>query len=149
MHVLDQLSVTRTRVVELGDALGTKITVQPPGFGNHALWNLGHLAVTTALLTYGLSGLDHGLDPALVADFKKGSSPKEWTREYRWDELRALLGEQPARLAGDLAEGRFASFQRYETSAGVVLESVEQALAFNTFHEGLHLGYVMAMRKHL
>lgn len=149
MDALDQLSVTRTRVVELGDALGSRLTIQPRGFANHALWNFGHLAVTTALLTYGLSGQEHGLDPDLVTDFKKGSSPGTWSRAYAWEDLRGLLTEQPAQVARDVAEGRFASFQRYETSAGVVLESVEQALAFNTFHEGLHLGYVMAMRKHL
>lgn len=149
MNALDQLSVTRARVVELGDALGSRIAVRPPGFANHALWNFGHLAVTTARLTYGLAGQEHGLDPGLVDDFGKGSSPAEWSREYAWADLRGLLGEQPAQIARDLAEGRFASFRRYETSAGVVLESVEQALSFNTFHEGLHLGYVMAMRKHL
>ncbi len=35
------------------------------------------------------------------------------------------------------------------TSAGIRLESVEDAIAFNNFHEGIHLGYVMALKKAL
>ena len=149
MHAIDQLEVTRRLFVKLGDGMGDEITRVPEGYSNHALWNLGHVAVTLRLLVYRLSGLEVGLDPQLVADFSKGSAPLKWERTYAWDDVRGLLLEQPAQVRADLEGGRFTDFQRYETSAGVVLESVEQAIAFNSFHEGIHLGYVLAQRRRL
>jgi len=50
-------------------------------------------------------------------------------------------------LEKDHAAGKFKSFQPYKTSAGVPLNDVEDAIAFNHFHEGIHLGYILALRK--
>ena len=49
----------------------------------------------------------------------------------------------------DFKEDRFMYFKKYITSFGVELKSVDDALSFLPVHEGLHLGYAMAIRKSL
>jgi len=149
-RLLDQLDTTRALMVRLADGMDQESLVTvPSGFTNHVLWNLGHVAVTTALLTYGLAGLSTGFEDQAVMDFRKGSKPGDWRRDYDWSEVRGWLVGQTQRLESDLDGGHFTTFKSYHTSAGVHLDSVEDAIAFNTFHEGIHLGYILAQRKAL
>ena len=39
------------------------------------------------------------------------------------------------------------AYNAYETSVGIVLGNIEDALKFNNFHEGIHLGTILAQRK--
>ena len=47
----------------------------------------------------------------------------------------------------DYKNNYFGNYDRYETSYGVVLGNVEQAMEFNNVHEGMHLGYMIALNK--
>ncbi len=49
----------------------------------------------------------------------------------------------------DYEAGLFKDFQPYTTSAKVTLNNVQDAIRFNNFHEGLHLGSIFALRKML
>ena len=55
----------------------------------------------------------------------------------------------PDQTEADLGAGTFGPYREYTTTPGVVLASVEGALRFNLFHEGLHLGAILALRKHV
>jgi len=149
MHALDHLVITRQQAVALGDALGDARTVIPSGYRNNALWNLAHLESTAELLLYKLSGLPLSVTEDDIASFAKGSSPEDWDAPPDWGVIRERLTAQPARIRADHEAGRFETYTEYTTSAGVTLTCFEDALAFNEFHEGLHLGYLLAMRKAL
>ena len=43
----------------------------------------------------------------------------------------------------------FKTFKEYTTSARVTLKNVDDAIAFNLFHEGLHIGQISLLLKHL
>ena len=47
----------------------------------------------------------------------------------------------------DFENGIFSQFSPYETSFGITLNSIQDAIEFNNVHEGLHMGLIMAMRK--
>ena len=51
------------------------------------------------------------------------------------------------KLREDYAQGHFTTYETYQTSTGFVLASIEDAIAFNNFHEGIHLGYILALRR--
>lgn len=120
----------------------------PEGFANHVAWNAAHVVVTQQRLQYGLSGLDLHLPEELVVRYQKGSGPDDGDEDsYR--KVMAFLHRGPELLADDYASGRFQHFNSYTTSAGIRLEGIEDAIAFNNFHEGIHLGYIMALRKAL
>ena len=105
------------------------------------------MVVTAELLTYGLAGLPLTVPADLVAACRKGTSPAEWTVAPAIADVRSLLMAGIDRIEADLADGRFQDWRPYRTTPGVVLASVDDALSFNLFHEGLHLGSVLALRK--
>ena len=118
----------------------------PDGFKNHIAWNAAHAVVTQQLLHYKLSGLELYLGPDLVERYSKGAGPEQ----ADLDSYRAVIDfmhRGPELLEIDHAAGRFESFNSYETSAGVRLESVDDAIEFNNIHEGIHLGIILAQRK--
>lgn len=121
----------------------------PPGFSNNIVWNAGHAVATQQLLTYGLSGLPLRLDQTFVDAFRKGTHPGEPFDEARLGLLLQWMLETPEWLAEDYETGVFKTFHPYTTSFGVRLYSIEEAIQFVTVHEGLHLGYMMGIRKGL
>ncbi|MCA8959464.1 MAG: DinB family protein [Planctomycetes bacterium] len=118
----------------------------PPGFSNNIAWNIGHIFVTHQILCYELSGLPMKIEPELRAMFAKGTSPASWKSEPDLELLYPKLTDLAEVFERDYAAGLFEHYQPYTTSAGVELRSIEDAIAFNNVHEGIHLGYVMAMR---
>jgi hypothetical protein len=118
----------------------------PSGFDNNIAWNLGHIIVTQQALHYRLSGLSTVTTREDVAMFKTGSSPTDWEQAPDIDRLLALLAETAPKLKEDYEADRFTTFTPYTTSTGIILPSIDHALSFNNFHEGLHLGAILALR---
>lgn len=124
-----------------------QLLVVPPGHRNNILWNVGHLIVVQQLLHYRLSDLPLHVPNEIVAAFRTGTSPADWTETPSRERLMTLLEPLAERLAEDYARGAFVEYRTYRTSTGVDLRSIEDALAFNHFHEGLHVGVIIAQRK--
>lgn len=120
----------------------------PEGFNNNILWNLGHVVVTQQMLTYGLAGKPLYVSDDLVKLYRKGTSPKTWTSEPDSDLIKTLLVELPETFLEDYKTDMFQTFQEYKSATtGAVLRTIEDGIAFNDFHEGLHLGSILALRK--
>jgi len=148
MLAVSLLQQTRPLLLQIANGLSDEeLLTIPAGFSNNILWNLGHLAVTQQLLHYGLSNLPLNAPDELVAQCRKGTSPTEWTTPPDLDEIRRLLIDLPRQLEADLAAGQFTTFRPYITSVGVELVDLETALSFNQFHEGLHTGSILALRR--
>ena len=148
MSPIDLLARTRAFTLSMVEELDDdQLLAIPDDASNNILWNLGHLVVTQQLLHYGLSGLALRVPDGLVAQCRKGTRPADWSTPPDIDQVRAWMVELPERLAEDAAQGRFATFRRYPTSTGIVLESFEDALHFNNYHEGLHAGVILRLRR--
>ena len=118
----------------------------PAGFDNNIAWNLGHILTVQQSLIYRLSGLPTYTTAEQNRLYRPGTSPADWPAPPDLEELIALIPLQVTQLAQDYAEGKFTTYQEYTTSLGVRLQRVEDAIGFNTFHEGLHLGTILALR---
>ncbi len=123
----------------------------PSGFSNNLLWNLGHLVVTQELLCYKLSGQSLTLSDEIIEDFQKGSSPAQWDSPSAYlDQLPSFMQQfkdSPALLKERYESGALGEFTEYQTTPGVVLHNIEEAIAFNNIHDGMHLGIMLALRK--
>ena len=147
---LDVARRTRKSVVQIVDALPPDaLTVIPPGHSNHVLWNVGHLVVTMQSLVYGLSGLPLGVPDGWLDDFRKGTTPQDGVAAAPYAQVREHFLTLPDQTEADVRAGTFRQYREYRTTPGVVLASVADALRFNLFHEGIHLGTILALRKHL
>lgn len=119
----------------------------PEGFNNNIIWNVAHLVVTQQLLHYKLSGLQCLIPDELIEKFKKGTSPSETLNDEEIEEIKELLIGLPDTLEEDYTAGIFENYQVYPTSTGFVLTDIQNAIAFNNMHEGLHLGVIMSLTK--
>ncbi len=121
----------------------------PKGFKNNIAWNVAHLVVTQQLLHYKLSGLNCLCPDDLIEAHKKGTSPTKIFTEEEFEEVKDLLMGLPDTLEEDFEAGIFENYNEYPTSTGVVLNSMEIAIPFNNFHEGIHYGIVRSIKKFL
>ncbi|GAA3558632.1 DinB family protein [Snuella lapsa] len=118
----------------------------PEGFNNNVIWNIGHIVVTGQLLAYKLSGLPLMIDDALVANYMKGTQPERKVSQDEVDEIKNLLFSTVKQTEIDYNNKMFVDFKEYTVSTtGNTLTNIDDALQFILFHEGMHLGYVMAL----
>lgn len=147
MIAIDQLSQIRTLFGAIADGLREEELFHvPDGFPNHIAWNIAHTVVTQQLLHYRLSGLEPKMPEELIEAYKKGTGPATATPEsYR--AVMEYLHQAPVDLKEDYQAGVFGAFNTYETSTGIILRNIEGAIAYNHLHEGMHYGYVLALKR--
>ena len=121
----------------------------PEGFNNNIIWNLSHVIVTQQLLVYGLSGLPMMAKEELVTKFRKGTKAEGDVTQEEVDEIKNLLFSTLEQTKKDYEKGLFKSYNTYTTSTNSTMANVEEAIAFNNFHEGIHLGYILALKRAL
>ncbi len=89
------------------------------------------------------------LDEALVDTFKKGTQPSGTPTDEELQEVAELLLTTVDWMREDYGKGIFQGYNEYTTSANVTLKSVEDAIMFNVYHQGLHLGAIISLLKAL
>ncbi|MBU2907136.1 DinB family protein [Arenibacter algicola] len=119
----------------------------PHGFRNNIWWNIAHVVVTQQLLVYKFSGQPIRVSEALVEKFKKGTIPDGTATEEEIKQVADLLLPTLEWMQEDYAKGLFKEYTEYTTSANVTLSSVDDAIIFNVYHEGLHLGAILSLLK--
>jgi len=119
----------------------------PEGFNNNLIWNIAHIIVVQQMLVYKLSGLPMMISDEIVEKHKKGTKPEHNVTQAEVDEIKSLLFETINQTEADLNSKIFKNYDEYPTSTGFVIKSAEDAMAFNYFHEALHIGIMMSIRK--
>lgn len=119
----------------------------PDGFSNNIIWNIGHIIVSQQSLVYRLSGLQMYVSDAMFETYKNGSKPTATTTMAEVEEIKGLLFSLIEKTKSDYVSGKFTTYNAYTTSIGFHLASTIEALEFNNYHEALHLGFMMNIRK--
>lgn len=118
----------------------------PEGFNNNIIWNIGHILVTEQLLAYKLSGLPMLIDDELVNSYRKGTKPEKFISQEEVNKIKTLLFSTIEKTEANYKAGVFKTYQEYTVSTtGNTLTNIEEALQFILFHEGMHLGYILAL----
>ena len=121
------------------------LLITPTGFNNNIWWNIAHVVATQQLLVYKLSGLPLVVTSEFVAKYKKGTAPNGSATNEEIELVKKLLFSTIEKTTEDYNNALFKNFNPYPTSAGLTLTNVEDAISFNFFHEGLHLGSIFAL----
>ena len=144
----ESLRVLRRNAVAILDRYSeTQLTTIPDGINNHILWNVGHLLTSQQLLCYAMADLPLHIPAHYVPSFRKGSNPREWRERIDLGEMKGLLVSTIAELEKDYRQGLFKNYKPYQSSFGVSLASIEDAILFDHIHEGLHFGAIMTLQK--
>ena len=110
---------------------------------------MAHIVATQQLLIYNFSGQPTRVEEQWIDRYRKGTFPSGKATQDEIDQLYELLVSTVDWAEEDYKQGAFKEYKEYTTSNKVTLSSVEDAINFNSFHEGLHLGVVLSQLKAL
>ena len=119
----------------------------PSGFSNNLIWNIGHVIVVQQALVYKGSGLEGYVSEELFKLYMPGTKPMGNNSQEEVDNLKNLLMSLIEKTEADFQNGKFVTYNERKVGAGFILSSIEDALQFNNYHEGMHFGYMMNIRK--
>lgn len=119
----------------------------PDGMSNNLIWNIGHIIVSQQGLIYRLSGLPRYVTDEMTAKYQNGSVPTGNTSLEEVNEIKNLLISTMNQTISDYENGVFKEYTPYETKTGFSLQNLNDAIQFNNYHEGIHLGFMMKIKK--
>ncbi|WGF91375.1 DinB family protein [Aequorivita marisscotiae] len=119
----------------------------PSGFSNNLIWNIGHVIVVQQALVYKGSGLEGYVSEELFKLYMPGTKPTGNTSQQEVDDLKGLLMLLLEKTEADFRNGKFVTYNERKVGEGFILSSFEDAHQFNNYHEGMHFGYMMNIRK--
>ncbi len=144
----DILIKTRQLLLKITENLSMEqLNKIPQGFKNNIAWNIAHLIVTQQLLCYKFSGLNCLVSEEMIADFQKGTAPNQPISKGEFEAIKMQFLQLPLQLEEDYNKEIFKNYTEYKTSVNITLNSVEDAIMFNTYHEGIHLGIILQLMK--
>ncbi|MDD9268761.1 DinB family protein [Paenibacillus sp. GCM10023248] len=143
--LFNQLDFVRSQVLKAVEGISEETADRiPDGFRNSIRWQLGHIYVVLERFAFQFTGRPTLVPEGFKEQFEFKTSPltaPPGLAVPTLQELTALLKEQPARIR-QLAPYLQDEVPPYTTSAGMKLESLEQFLSFNLYHEGMHFSVI-------
>jgi len=119
----------------------------PEGFNNNIAWNLGHMIAAQQGICYKRSGLDTTITEDFFHTYKPGTKPEKIIDTAEITFIKEQLFTTLEQLEADMNTGIFVNYTQVMTRYGIELNSIDEAISFLPFHEGLHIGYIMSLRK--
>lgn len=145
---IEILKKTRTSLLSLINELTTdQLNQVPPGFNNNIIWNLAHLVAAQQGVCYVRGGLPLVVGEQLFMAYKPDTKPGGYVNEEEVQVIKGLLLSTIDKLAEDLRAGLFAANPPWTNRYGVEHRNIEDSVRFLLFHDGLHFGYIMALKR--
>jgi len=119
----------------------------PSGYSNNIIWNVAHLVAAQEGVCYLRTGQATTVSMEFFNAYKPGSKPERNLTEKEVDEIKQLLIASVDLLENDLKQNKFVNYKSWTTRYDVEMNTIEDALNFLPFHEGMHLGYIMALKR--
>jgi hypothetical protein len=121
----------------------------PEGFSNNLIWNVVHVIVSQQKLVYALSELPLNVSQELVEKYQNGTKPEGFVSSEELAEIKELLLSTIVKTELDYSQGIFKTFNSYQTKTGFHIANLQNAFEFNNYHEGIHLGVMLQLKKFL
>ena len=121
----------------------------PKGFNNNIIWNVAHTIAIQQSLVYKLSGLPPVISEDMITTFKKGTKPERDLSQAEVDQIKGLLFSTVEKTKEDYENKFFRNYHTYTVTTKNTITNVLEAIEFNNYHEGIHLGYILALKNTL
>ncbi|MEB0260306.1 MULTISPECIES: DinB family protein [unclassified Mucilaginibacter] len=145
---IERIKMTRVYLLNLIEGLTTvQLNEVPVGYNNNIIWNLGHLIASQQSICYLRSGLKIFIDEEYLASYKPGTTPNKLVTSAEVIRMKKLYITAIDQFGKDHEEGFFSNHPHWKTNYGIEVANIEEAISFVLFHEGLHVGYMMALRR--
>lgn len=128
-----------------------KLNEIPSGFNNNLVWNLAHVIANQQVLCYRNAGAKPVLEDAFIDKYKTGTRPDGFIDEGSFEVFKKNLLQTIDKFEEDSASNMFENYKAFELRSypGVTLKNISDAAKFVSFHDGLHVGYSMALKRAL
>jgi hypothetical protein len=131
------------------DLSAEQLNLVPPGFNNNIIWNLAHMISAQQGICYTRAGLPIITDDKFYTPYRPDTKPVDFVGEEDIATIKELFVSTIEQLETDLDKEIFGNYGSFTTRYGAELDSIDTAVAFLPFHEGLHAGYIMSLKKFL
>lgn len=119
----------------------------PEGYSNNLIWNIGHIVVVQQMLLYHLSNIPMMVSTEMVEKYRKGTKPETPVTQDEVDEIKSLLFSTLEKTEKDIETDIFKTYNEFTSMTGFHCQSAKDAVVFNNFHEGVHIGIMMRIQK--
>lgn len=122
----------------------------PNAFNNNLIWNVGHMIAVQQGMCYTRSRISPRVPEAITSAYLPGTRPMQPVGEKEAERLKLLLISSIDELEDDYHRKKV--FQEYvpsntiQQTFGFSVVNVNDAINYLLHHDGLHFGYMMAMR---
>jgi len=145
---IETIRKIRSFLLEQIKSLDTELINQvPEGFNNNIIWNLGHMIAAQQGMCYKRAGLPMMISEDFWEKFRTGSKPQGPLNDEEISQIKDLLFATLDKLEADYNSNIFGNYTAWSTRYGVEIGSIDSALEFLPFHEGLHAGTIFTMKK--
>lgn len=149
MEIIFDTAIFNRKVLEnfINELTYEQLISIPKNFNNSIFWNIAHVLVSHQILVYKNSGLPMEMDSAIISKYKKGSIATVDISKEEIQYVKNKLLPTIHKTKEDYSKGVFKHYEVYHTSVNISLNNVDDALKFSAFHEGIHLGIIMSIKK--
>lgn len=142
-YLLQLFQQNRKNIIHLLESHSLdQINAIPVGFNNNLIWNAGHALLAQQFLVYHFSGVPvlFPLDD-FVPKYGSDTVPDGKASQEDVDQLIGLLKSTSDKMVEDYQNDVFKSYSPYSSEYfGISMNNIEEAIQFNTYHEGFHFG---------
>ncbi|MDB5136354.1 MAG: hypothetical protein JWP37_2957 [Mucilaginibacter sp.] len=147
---IERIRNSRIYLLDLIEDLTTEqLNEIPEGYNNNIIWNMGHLIASQQSICYLRSGVKIFVDEEYLASYKAGTAPNKFVERVEADQMKKLFITAIDQFDIDYEKCLFSNHPHWKTNYGIEVANMEDAISFVLFHEGLHVGYIMALRRFL
>ncbi|MGE5702799.1 MAG: DinB family protein [Clostridia bacterium] len=123
--------------------------IVPDGFNNNILWNLGHILTVQEMLLFFTKEPEH-LPQSYLSLFGKDTKPADWPDDVPSVEVIVQhLEEQIGRIKDHFFNRLDENLPQPFKMRGKEISTYGEMIMFSLYHEGMHTGYMMALKRAL
>jgi len=128
-----------------------KLNEIPDGFNNNLAWNFAHVIATQQILLYRNAGVKPVIEDEFIDRYKTGTRPERYIDEKEFKIIKENLIQTIDKFEEDAATNIFGNYKAFDLKSypGVRIKNISDAAKFVSFHDGLHVGYSMALKRSL
>lgn len=146
--LIDRIKKTRQYLLGLVNDLPVEsLNKIPEGFNNNIAWNLGHLIAAQQGICYVRAGVKQAVDEKYYLNYKPGTKPERNIDADEVEEIKHVLLTSIDKLETDYHTNLFDNYTSWTTRYGVEIANIDDAVQFLIYHEGLHTGTIMALKR--
>ena len=119
----------------------------PTGFNNNIIWNLAHVIAVQQAVCYKRAGLQPAVQDKYYTPFLPGTKPDGLVDEAGLQTIKTLLLSTTDEFESDYKKSFFSNYMSFVARVGNAVDTIDDAIYFLPFHEGLHCGSILALKK--